>query len=98
MQGVGLPNGKGEKTTVVLIDEAGNEIVEQITNNEDRQAFTKKYGLQLPPPPPPPPSAIRVKKAEELPPPPAPPTPVGKMKKSTELPPPPPPPVPVKEK
>ncbi|GIM51105.1 hypothetical protein CAPN004_01350 [Capnocytophaga cynodegmi] len=76
VQGVGLPNGKGEKTTVVLTDEADNEIVEQITNNEDRQAFTKKYGLQLPPPPPPPPSAIRVKKAEELPPPPPPPVPV----------------------
>ncbi|GIM56155.1 hypothetical protein CAPN006_05490 [Capnocytophaga canimorsus] len=72
VQGVGLPNGKGEKTTVVLTDEAGNEIVEQITNNEDRQAFTKKYGLQLPPPPPPPPSAIRVKKSKELPPPPLP--------------------------
>ena len=98
VEGVRLANGKGEKTTVTLTDEAGNEIVEQISNNEDRQAFTKKYGVQLPSPPPPPPSAIRVKKAEELPPPPAPPTPVGKMKKSTELPPPPPPPVPVKEK
>ncbi|CEN41902.1 M56 family metallopeptidase [Capnocytophaga cynodegmi] len=54
VEGVSL-KGKGEKTTVVLTDEAGNEIVEQITNNEDRQAFTKKYGLQLPPPPPPPP-------------------------------------------
>ncbi|AEK24136.1 Conserved putative Nucleoside-triphosphatase [Capnocytophaga canimorsus Cc5] len=97
VEGVSL-KGKGEKTTVTLTDEAGNEIVEQITNKSEREAFTKKYGLQLPPPPPTPPSAIRVKKAEELPPPPAPPTPVGKMKKSTELPPPPPPPVPVKEK
>ncbi|MFJ1352620.1 M56 family metallopeptidase [Capnocytophaga canimorsus] len=97
VEGVSL-KGKGEKTTVTLTDEAGNEIVEQITNKSEREAFTKKYGLQLPPPPPTPPSAIRVKKAEELPPPPAPPTPVGKMKKSTELPPPPPPSVPVKEK
>ncbi|MFJ1410945.1 M56 family metallopeptidase [Capnocytophaga canimorsus] len=97
VEGVSL-KGKGEKTTVTLTDEAGNEIVEQITNKSEREAFTKKYGLQLPPPPPTPPSAIRVKKAEELPPPPAPPTPVGKMKKSTELPPPPPPPVSVKEK
>ncbi|MFJ1425156.1 M56 family metallopeptidase [Capnocytophaga canimorsus] len=54
VEGVSL-KGKGEKTTVTLTDEAGNEIVEQITNNEDRQAFTKKYALQLPPPPPPPP-------------------------------------------
>ncbi|MDO4783312.1 MAG: M56 family metallopeptidase [Capnocytophaga felis] len=98
VQGVSLPNGKGENTTVVLIDEVGNEIIEQITNKADREDFTKKYGLQLPPPPPPPPSAIRVKKAEELPPPPVPPTPVSKAKKGTELPPPPPPPVPVKEK
>ncbi|MFK8294692.1 M56 family metallopeptidase [Capnocytophaga canimorsus] len=97
VEGVSL-KGKGEKTTVTLTDEAGNEIVEQITNKSEREAFTKKYGLQLPPPPPTPPSAIRVKKAEELPPPSAPPTPVGKMKKSTELPPPPPPLVPVKEK
>ncbi|MFK8272114.1 M56 family metallopeptidase [Capnocytophaga canimorsus] len=97
VEGVSL-KGKGEKTTVTLTDEAGNEIVEQITNKSEREAFTKKYGLQLPPPPPTPPSAIRVKKAEELPPPPAPPTPVDKMKKSTELPPPPPPSVPVKEK
>ncbi|ATA89460.1 hypothetical protein CAPN002_19720 [Capnocytophaga stomatis] len=83
VQGVGLPNGKGEKTTVTLTDEAGNEIVEQITNKAERQAFTKKYGLQLPPPPPPPPPApsIPTKKVSYM-----------------ELPVPPPPPVPVKEK
>ncbi|MFK8282327.1 M56 family metallopeptidase [Capnocytophaga cynodegmi] len=52
VEGVSL-KGKGEKTTVTLTDEAGNEIVEQITNKSEREAFTKKYGLQLPPPPPP---------------------------------------------
>ncbi|MDO5105789.1 M56 family metallopeptidase [Capnocytophaga sp.] len=72
VEGVSFPNGKGEKTTVILTNEAGNEIVEQITNKTDRAVFTKKYGLQLPPPPPPPPSVISVKKAEELPPPPPP--------------------------
>ncbi|WP_255318147.1 M56 family metallopeptidase [Capnocytophaga stomatis] len=99
VEGVSL-KGKGEKTTVTLTDEAGNEIVEQITNKAERQAFTKKYGLQLPPPPPTPPSAIRVKKAVETPPPPPPPAPSIPTKKASymELPVPPPPPVPVKEK
>ncbi|GIM49971.1 hypothetical protein CAPN003_14230 [Capnocytophaga stomatis] len=83
VQGVSLLNGKGENTTVVLVDEAGNEVIEKITNKAEREAFTKKYGLQLPPPPPPPPPApsIPTKKVSYM-----------------ELPVPPPPPVPVKEK
>jgi beta-lactamase regulating signal transducer with metallopeptidase domain len=62
----------GKDSRAVIKYKNGKEVSGDVSTPENKMAFEKKYGIELPPPPPPPPPPARKRKMAPPPPPPPP--------------------------